>query len=367
MQTILVIEDEQSVRETLVEILEIEGFKTISAANGSVGVKLAQQYNPNLILCDVMMPELDGYEVLTRLRQHPDTMATPFIFLTARGDKADLRQGMSLGADDYLVKPCTVDELRGAITSRLEKRAVLEQRSQKKLDELRSSIVLSLPHEFCTPLNGILGFSEILIDEYEALQPQEVLEIAGDIRLSALRLHKLIQNFLLYAELEVVATDPDQLKALRNCAFSYPKCVIAQAAVEVAQQENRHLDLQLDLQLDQEDASICISELKLKKIVEELVSNACKFSRAGQPIRVASFSHQQVYNLSVTDQGRGMSSEQIENLGAYMQFERKIYEQQGSGLGLAIIQRLVELHAGELAIESLPGKRTTVRVTLPLQ
>jgi two-component system, sensor histidine kinase and response regulator len=116
-----------------------------------------------------------------------------------------------------------------------------------------------------------------------------------------------------------------------------------------------------------QEAPVCISELKLKKIVEELVSNACKFSVPGQPVRVVSFSNQDAYTLFVIDQGRGMASDQIANLGAYMQFERKIYEQQGSGLGLVIAKRLVELHNGQLAIESLPGKQTTVRVTLPLQ
>lgn len=102
MTKILVIEDEQGVRENLLEILEAENFDTIGAENGHVGITWAWEHRPDLIICDVMMPELDGYEVLKLLRQDPVTETIPFIFLTAKADKADLRQGMELGADDYL-------------------------------------------------------------------------------------------------------------------------------------------------------------------------------------------------------------------------------------------------------------------------
>jgi two-component system, OmpR family, alkaline phosphatase synthesis response regulator PhoP len=122
MKTILVIEDEQTVRESIVDLLEVEGFCPIGAANGRLGLTLARQTPPDLILCDVQMPELDGYAVLTQLRQSPETAQVPFIFLTAKSTKADFRQGMELGADDYLQKPCTATELLGAIHARLAKR-----------------------------------------------------------------------------------------------------------------------------------------------------------------------------------------------------------------------------------------------------
>jgi len=124
MKTILVIEDEDRVRDTIKDILELEGFNAIVAANGKAGLQQALTCKPDLILCDVMMPELDGYGVLTALQQHRKTAAIPFIFLTACATRSALRQGMELGADDYLTKPFTPDELRRAIAVRFAKKAI---------------------------------------------------------------------------------------------------------------------------------------------------------------------------------------------------------------------------------------------------
>ncbi|OCQ99898.1 diguanylate cyclase [Nostoc sp. MBR 210] len=127
MIKILVIEDEESVRENLLDLLEAEDFQTIAAANGKTGVDLAFAEVPDLILCDMMMPEVDGYGVLTALRQDPLTATIPFIFLTAKSAKSDFRQGMDMGADDYLTKPFTRAELLSAIMNRLERQATLKK------------------------------------------------------------------------------------------------------------------------------------------------------------------------------------------------------------------------------------------------
>ncbi|MCC5635684.1 EAL domain-containing response regulator [Nostoc sp. CHAB 5844] len=127
MVKILVIEDEKSVRENLLDLLEAEDFETVAAANGRTGVDLAFTEAPDLILCDMMMPEVDGYGVLTALRQDPLTATIPFIFLTAKSAKSDFRQGMDMGADDYLTKPFTRAELLSAIMNRLERQATLKK------------------------------------------------------------------------------------------------------------------------------------------------------------------------------------------------------------------------------------------------
>lgn len=127
MTKVLVIENEQQTREMLLDCLEIEGFETIEAKNGSVGVQKAGEHLPDIVICDIMMPELDGYEVLKLLRQNSSTLVLPFIFLTGKNTKADLRQGMELGANDYLIKPFTPEELLGAIAGQLKKQAMLKQ------------------------------------------------------------------------------------------------------------------------------------------------------------------------------------------------------------------------------------------------
>lgn len=124
---ILLIEDNHDVRENTSEILSLASYEVITAANGKIGVELALQEKPDLIICDIMMPELDGYGVLHILGKNPETATIPFIFLTAKTEKADLRKGMNLGADDYLTKPFDDTELLNAIETRLRKNALLKK------------------------------------------------------------------------------------------------------------------------------------------------------------------------------------------------------------------------------------------------
>ena len=127
MEKILMIENSAQTRDLFIESLEAEGFYTIGAENGLVGVQRAIDELPDLVICDIVMPQLDGYGVLSRLRTDPVTAIIPFIFLTAKVTKAEIRIGMELGADDYLTKPCTVEEVLGAISACLEKRANLRK------------------------------------------------------------------------------------------------------------------------------------------------------------------------------------------------------------------------------------------------
>lgn len=127
MQKILIIEDEAIVRNIYHDCLEAEGFEVIEAESGADGVMLAQQHLPNLIVCDVVLPQLDGYSVLTTLRENDRTAIIPFVFLTGRQEREYWRQGMQLGADDYITKPSTADELLEAVRTQLRKRSQLER------------------------------------------------------------------------------------------------------------------------------------------------------------------------------------------------------------------------------------------------
>lgn len=138
MNKILIIEDHLEVRENLQEPLELCNYEVFCAPNGETGVQKALSLQPDLILCDIMMPGIDGYEVLATLAQHPETAAIPFIFLSARADKADIRRGMLLGADDYLTKPFEEQDLLKAIQVRLLKSHLLKQPFQKSYEGLNS-------------------------------------------------------------------------------------------------------------------------------------------------------------------------------------------------------------------------------------
>jgi two-component system sensor histidine kinase/response regulator len=362
MTKILVIEDENHVREIIWEILEAEDFHVIEAENGLKGLELANQELPDLILCDVMMPAMDGFTVLKKLRENPSTQTVPFIFITAKVTKYDMREGMDLGADDYLTKPFTRDELLGAVNTRLKKSATVQKQSEDKLNELRQNLTRTLPHELLTPLNGILGLSEFLLEDLEDMEPAEIRESLQDIHKSGQRLYQLVQNFLLYAQLELVAKDPERLQAFLRGETLSTHLSINSVTHEKAEQFNRVADLHLHLA----DTSLSIDDHWFSKIVGELVDNAFKFSTPGSPVTVTSSLADRQFIVSVSDRGRGMTPEQIANVGAYIQFERKLYEQQGSGLGLAIAKRLTELYQGTLTLKSIPGQETTIKINLPL-
>ena len=362
MKKILVIDDSPEVREVVQATLHCSGFQVFSAEDGELGVEMALQQLPDLILCDINMPNLDGFDTLSCVRKNSLTALIPFIFLTGASDKLNFRRGMELGADDFLAKPFDASELLAAVTSRLAKQAALAQQSEQKLNELRGNISLALPHELRTPLNGILGLSSILMEDYQTMPAPEIFETAKYINQAAQRLHRLTENFLVYAQIELINADPQRAAAFRAAETTDVSNLITSAARDQAAAFHRETDLNLLSQ----PARIAISHDHFRKIVEELVDNAFKFSEPGKPVIVHAGPSGGSFVCSITDQGRGFTPEQIAAVGAHMQFARKFYEQQGAGLGLFIARRLSELYGGSLNIQSVPNQRTTVRVELPL-
>lgn len=152
MTTILIIEDDLTVQTLLQKLLRAEGFDVLSAADGKEGIQLAQEQRLDLIISDIMMPGYTGYEVLERLHQDPDTARIPFIFLSAKSDRRDYRQGMELGADDYLTKPFTRSELLGAIEARLTKQKAI---TQPYLDEMKRAVDSLNQMAYCDPMTGL--------------------------------------------------------------------------------------------------------------------------------------------------------------------------------------------------------------------
>ena len=359
MPTILVIEDDIAIQEAIVDILELQGFQVLSAPDGVAGVAQAREHRPDLILCDIMMPFLDGYGVLSRLRQYPQTATIPFIFLTARTTQADFRQGMQLGADDYLAKPFRPAELVAAINLRLQRQLELTNRFQKRVEALHSSLVTVLPHELRTPLNGVLGGISLLKDEFSSLEPSDAEELFIIVEQSALRLKRLVENCLLYAELATAtaAGPADGDWTPNTCAAA---AIIETVACREASAANREGDLILHLA----DVQAALPQASLAKAAEEVINNAFKYSERGAPVTVAASGDAAELCIVVTDQGRGMTRDELGAIGPFRQFNRSRFEQQGLGLGLAIAQHILHRYGGALAIESSPERGTTVRMTV---
>jgi signal transduction histidine kinase len=361
MKKILVIDDEEWLREMVRMALSQKGFDVVEAGNGAAGVEVARKVLPDLVLCDVNMEKMDGYLTLSCLRKEPTTAAIPFILMTGLADNAGMRHGMELGADDYLPKPFTLDALYAAVDVRLKKAQTVRLEAEKKLADLRDNISLMLPHELRTPLNGILAYGEILSAGAATLPAAEVTEMGQAIYQSGKRLERLIENFLIFAQIELLSADPQKISSLRLKRTPSPARLVEEHARTQAGLANRRADLILALA----DPPMPISEDYLAKIVDELLQNAFKFSDNGKPVSVSLEEVPGAVALSVTDHGRGFSTEHITKVGAYMQFDRKLHEQQGLGLGLTIAKRLTELHGGTLSIDSERGASTTVAVRLP--
>ncbi|ACC81650.1 response regulator [Nostoc punctiforme] len=185
MIKVLIIEDEQLTREMLLDYLESEGFETMSAKNGRIGVQKVHEHRPDLAICDIMMPELDGYGVLKTLHQNPTTAVIPFIFLTGKSNKAEIRQGMALGASDYLIKPFTPEELLGAIAAQLKKQAILKQWfafESQRISEFTSDQTdeftnFSLLFSTCPQLKKIFNFIET--HYHESISSRDVAKYLG--------------------------------------------------------------------------------------------------------------------------------------------------------------------------------------------
>jgi len=292
MKRILVIDDDEAVREIIVDILEHQGYDVETADDGWDGVVHARTSLPELILCDIDMPGLNGYEVLDKLRHDPLTATIPFIFLTGYAvDISDFRRGMDEGADDYLTKPFKPVELVNAIETRCTKQVAVRKMLQEKLDDLRKDIDVAIPHELRTSLSGLIGASATIKKYRERLSLEEIYEMIDIIYSSAERLNRIVHNNLLFSELHRCMDDEESTMAMReqrlllndNRAIS-SNTVITTTAAEIARQAGREQDLLLETG----EAAIMVPGMDLEKIVLELLDNAFKYSKSGSEVKVSS-------------------------------------------------------------------------------
>jgi two-component system, OmpR family, alkaline phosphatase synthesis response regulator PhoP len=203
MVQILVIEDELSVRENIVDLLEAEDYRVVTTENGFMGLIWASEHMPDLIISDVMMPEIDGHDILRALRQNPVTAAIPFIFLTALSDKNDIRHGMNLGADDYLTKPYARIDLLNAIASRIEKNKTL---AQPTLHNAREAVAVTpadvLKQQFDNAAPKIHVAIHMLKDLQPGVRRDQCVELLRQTCVEEIELLDQIPNLQDYLSLE---------------------------------------------------------------------------------------------------------------------------------------------------------------------
>ncbi len=268
--------------------------------------------------------------------------------------------------DEYKKTKEMVDQ---QVALRTMKLVETQKKMAEQFESLQSNLSMSIPHEIRTPINQILGFADFLTKYFETVEKDEARDMLSDIRDSALRLKELFENYIYYANLSLISTNVYEIMNLQQKVTLSAQTAIYDAVASKAMQAGREEDI--DIQV--EEARLAIDEGYLRKLIEELVSNALKYSEKGTIVTIRGEKidfyepiEGPAMKITIKDRGIGMEREQIENIRAYMQFDRKIREQQGSGLGLSIAQRIVDLHNGEFTIKSEVGKYTEITVVLPI-
>jgi len=353
---ILVVEDDDNLKETIADILNEASYKVIVASNGQEAIKILLKETPDLIISDVMMPGMDGLELLQYVQSQKDFAHIPFVLLTAKSSRNDFRKGMIAGADDYISKPFQKHELLDAIEVRLIK----TQNIQAQLTELRENIALSVPHELRTPLTPILGYASMLMDDTINLTPKEIKNYASTIKSSAIRLHTTVEKFCLYSNLEC------ELNNLQKYSIHFKeKTENIEPLIKLTIDENSNLKKRAEkISMEVEESRLKIDETYFVICIKELIENACKFSNYNTDIKIIGTNLFNYYVLSFLNKGYALTTNQIQKITILNKpFDKTM---PGSGLGLPIVKKIIEFFNGSLNIQCLPEKITKVTIQLPI-
>ncbi len=362
--TIMVVEDNVSLLEGLKDLLESAGYRVEIAENGSEALDLLENMKPDLIISDIMMPRLDGYEFKARVRDKPELIGVPFIFLTAKGGRDDIRLGKDLGVDDYITKPFDEEDLLVAVRSKLSRWSDLKRVQDEQIAGIKQNILLTMSHEFRTPLSYILNYAEMLDESYETIAPEDFRLFMKGIQKGAARLNRLVEDFILLVEVETGGAE----KAYKIRRTEVPDMgawlrVTCRRFEENASAKGLNLILDIPDQLP----SLVVDEFYLANAIGRIVENAIKFSKSSSEwVRVMVNVTDKALRISVQDQGIGIPEDEMDSLfNVFHQIDRAKYEQQGIGSGLAICQRIVLIHGGSVSVESENGVGSVITIELP--
>jgi len=350
---IILFEDDINIRESISEILTSNEYDVITLEPDANLCANVISNKPDLIISDIMMPGKSGIEVFNEIKNIEETQHIPFIFLTAKSEYSDIRFGMGLGADDYLLKPFKAKDLLRSIEIRLANARIVKER----MHSFSSSVALHMPHELRTPLIALLGYSDMIIEDYDNLSDNDILEYTKNIKKSSQRLHKIIEKFILYSEILSNEFNDKYNERFISKRQSDINTFIKLNSLSTAASFNRQIDLEITL----DEYECNTTEESINILISQLLENAFKFSEPGSKVIVTGKKQDSGYLVSIIDNGTGMTTEEIANVFAFQQFDRNTFSQNGNGLGLAIVKKVLSFINSKLEIVSRPGEGTTVR------
>jgi len=362
-KTILVVEDNPTMAEGICDVLEMEGYATICTPNGVEALSRLEESPVDLILADIMMPLMDGYDFHRKVREHPEWMAIPFVFLTAKGQKEDIRLGKQLGADDYLVKPFDPDDLSVVVKAKLRRVEEVRQAADRELDELKYTILNSLSHEFRTPLTYIQGYTDLLLDSDPSSEPQIFKDFLQRIQLGSQRIQKLVEDFIFLVSLE----SGEVAQAIAEGGLEIDLMPTLRAATLAFQESLVKRNVALHAEWPSGLPRVFAYAPLIADAFSRLLDNAIKFvPNEGAEVWVSVTEADGQVRIAIRDNGIGIPAEEHNRIfDRFHQVNRDIYEQQGVGLGLSIARSIVELHQGIIEVESALGEGSTFTIVLP--
>ncbi|MEZ7875811.1 MAG: hybrid sensor histidine kinase/response regulator [Polaribacter sp.] len=359
MFKILIVEDTLTIREEIHDILVMEGYTVFEAENGSIGFEIALKKHPDLIISDILMPKLNGFEMYKKLQNNKTTKLIPLIFLSAKAEKSDIRAGMNLGAEDYLTKPIDVEDLLNTVKIKIDKKILLAQeiidktttisailqQQKKELDNYAQLI----SHELKTPLRNI---SDILIWIREELAHP----ISSENSINSIELlEKKVER------MELLLTKLEQYKNIRSSSFKKNKINLNTIAKKVIAklQVPSHIKIEIKNKLP----TLFADEIMLEKVFEILIQNALDhIDKKKGLILLACETTEEDYLFSIKDNGIGIKTKYHEKIFEMFQ---TIDSNNSTGIGLSIVKKIISYYNGEVKVESKTNKETIFYFSLP--
>ncbi len=361
-ELILVVEDDAALLDGLRDMLELAGYGVATARNGVEGLAALEQSIPDLIVSDINMPRMNGYQFYGAVRAHPEWVSLPFIFLTAKSEKADVRRGKMLGADDYITKPFEEADLLVAVQAKLNRRAQLDAAHGRQIADLKRTILTTLNHEFRTPLTYITTYADMLGDDN--VSADDFKNFMRGIQVGSERLRRLVEDFIFLVELQTGEAQ-ENYERRRAPLTDLPGLLRVVLGRHQPRAEARHVRLVDDLPAGL--PPIVADAEYLADAVGRLVDNGVKFAKKdGGEVRLSARAGGRGLTISVSDDGIGMRAAELEKIfDVFHQIDRAKMEQQGSGSGLAIAHGIVRLHGGELSATSQVNAGSVFTIDLP--
>lgn len=360
---IMVVEDSFGVAEATKAILSMSGYDVDNVTNGKEALKLLEKRVPHLILSDIMMPIMDGLTFYEEFRKNPAWNQIPFIFLTARSQREDVRKAKKMGADDYIIKPFSAEDLLAVVEGKLHRMASLVTASRQQVQDFRHEVINTLSHEMRTPLTKIQGYVELVMRKLYDNEGQldtfmEQIRDGGD------RLNQIVEDFLKIMRLEISTKDNTYEQNMtfcdaRNFIISLKDYVI---------QEAMHEGITVHFSLDEDEtAMIFASEQDITEALYQLINNAVKFSQKGGKVDVRLIKSPEEVIFEVQDYGIGINPENIPFIfEKFYQSDRSEQEQKGIGLGLAIVDLVVRKNKGQIRVDSKLHQGSMFSMSFPL-